>query len=74
MTTYFLFRKVKRTGRCCAMGRELYLCIWLWRRMRSIVAHMYMLIILVPRRNRPVAGREMVPGTFFFVRHYQSAL
>ncbi len=74
MTTYFLFRKVKRTGRYCAMGRELYLCIWLWRRMRIFVAHMSMLIILAPRKNKPVAGREMVPGTLFFIRPYQSAL
>jgi hypothetical protein len=45
MITYFLFRKVKRTGGYCAMGRELYLCLWLWRRMRIIVAHMSVLII-----------------------------
>ena len=34
------------------MGREPYLCIWLWRRMRIIVGHMSMLIILAPRKNK----------------------
>ena len=33
--------------------------------MRIIVAHMYRLMILAPRRNRRVAGREMVPGDIF---------
>ena len=56
MTTYVLCRTMKRTGRYSAMGRGLYLSIWLWRRMRILVAHMSRLIILAPRRNRPGRG------------------